>query len=41
MTSKLEYLIVHVLVVAGVLVISWGPLVLILRTVAMRQGVAA
>lgn len=41
MSNKLEYLIVHILVVAGVLALTWGPLVYIMRTVAMQQGVTA
>jgi hypothetical protein len=39
--SKLEFLTVNVLLVVSVLVLAWGPLVYVLRTVTMHQGVAA
>jgi hypothetical protein len=37
--SKVEFLTVNVLLVAGVLAMTWGPLVYVLRTVTMHQGV--
>jgi hypothetical protein len=39
--SAAEYLIANVLLVASVLVLAWGPLVYVLRTVEFYQGVAA
>jgi hypothetical protein len=37
--SAAEHLIAHVLLVAGVLAMTWGPLVYVLRTVELYQGV--
>ena len=34
--SAAEFLIVHVLLVAGVLAMTWGPLVYLLQTVTMH-----
>ena len=34
-----EYLMVHLLLIVGVLALTWGPLVYLFRAVAMRAGV--
>lgn len=36
-TSKAEFLIVHLLLVFGVVAMTWGPLVYLLDTMAMHN----
>ena len=38
MSKKLEFVIVHAVIVLSVLGMSWGPLIYIMRTVQMHQG---
>ena len=38
MSQFAEYAIVHLLLVAGVLALSWGPLVYLLHTVQLHTG---
>lgn len=36
-----EFVLVHILVVAGVLAMTWAPLVYLLHTVTLHAGVSA